>query len=72
MNGDNNNVCMGNDVVKVTMVARVIGSTNTESTTVDVDEEREFCRRSGVWWEVKTSADTGVSVDGDVFGYNAG
>ena len=72
MDGDNNNVCMGNNVVKVTVVARVIGSADTESTTVDVYEEGEFCRRSSVWWEIKTSSDASVRVDGDVFGYNAG
>jgi len=72
MDGDNNNVCMGNNVVKVTVVARVIGSADTESTTVDVDEEREFLRRGGIWWEIKTSSNAGVRIDGDVFGYNAG
>lgn len=72
MDGENDDVSLCSDVVEVMMVARVEGSTDAESAAVDVDKEREFLRRSGVWWEIETSSDAGVGVDGDVFRLNSG
>lgn len=42
MNGENDDVCLGGDVVEVTVVSGVEGSADAECAAVDVDKEREF------------------------------
>lgn len=71
MDGEDDGVCLCGDGVEVAVVAGVEGGADAEGAAVDVDEEGEFVgRRGGVWGEVEASADAGLGVDGDVFGFD--
>lgn len=72
MNGENDDVCLCGNGVKVMVVTSVEGRADAESTAVDVNEDREFSRGGGVRGKVETSSDAGVRVDCYVFGLNAG